>query len=173
MKTLEVFTLYLQFFHTTPTNLLLYLEQYIIAKCLCQIQILFSLPFQLNSSNCITLLNPSSSSRWTWRWGSAYLTPAKDQPFRTRSRSTPSLDSMLPDTDGGRSLQQDYDNSLWMSQQVSPLADGRIFSAVTPSTLPSKLLFLKFLILLVFLRLKNTVVSYMNSHSFSSSGVQV
>lgn len=88
---------------------------------------------------------------------------------------------MLPATDSGHSVQQDYDSSLWMSQQVSPLTDGGLFffPAVTPCTLPSKLLFVKFLILLVFLRLKNIVVSqeitasYMNSQFPLFSGIQV
>lgn len=43
---------------------------------------------------------------------------------------------MLPANDSSRSVQQDYDKSLWMNQQGC--------CAVKPSTLQSKLLFLKF-----------------------------
>ena len=74
------------------------------------------------------ILNPSFSSRWTWRWGSVYLTAAKDQPFRIQSRLTPSLDSVLPATDSGHSVRQDCDDSVWMSQQTSPsLTEGFLF----------------------------------------------
>lgn len=74
------------------------------------------------SAQCSSVyLSPASPFRSIWKWGSASLTPAKDQLFRIRSRSTPSLDSA---SDLSQSMQQDWDTSLWVNQRASVLSDA-------------------------------------------------
>lgn len=133
--TLEsIFTLYLQIFTRHPqTCFVVFGKNNASVPSVSQAQgpnLVFVTPIPGEAEPILAAshhLNPSSPSRWTWRWGSAYLTPAKDQSFRIQSRLTPSPDSVLPATDSGRSVQQDYENSLWMSQQASPSLWQKVF----------------------------------------------